>query len=498
MALNKTLESKLKNLPTTPGVYFHKNKAGQIIYVGKALNLKNRVRQYFRSNSKFDPKTKALIADIEDTDWMQTESEIDALFLEAEMIKRYMPKYNILLRDDKSLVYIRININSDYPTVTLTRHPLDDKARYFGPYLSSLSVKRALKSLRPIFPYAINNNKALKRVNISYHLGLDPGLEEGKTSLSDYRHNLRQLIRILEGKRNSLVKDIEAEMKHFAQLEDYQKAAKARNKLIALKGLSQKIMFSDYDFIDLSKDHALDEIVRLFNLKKAPARIEGYDISHMSGKEVVASMVVFKNAVSDKTSYRRFKIKIDRNNDFYNMNEVISRRFALRNIKSWGLPDLVLIDGGKGQLGAALKARNAQKVKVPFIGLAKKEELVIIDKLGSNITLNLDYLKKLNGYKTETPEFFSVKLPTNSNILKLLQRIRDESHRFAISYHSLLKTKKMTLSAIDAIPGIGPKTKKALLSKYASIQEVQAESISGLSKVIPADKARKIKSYFIE
>ncbi|HEV7455061.1 MAG TPA: GIY-YIG nuclease family protein, partial [Candidatus Saccharimonadales bacterium] len=197
--MNELLANKLKDLPTNPGVYFHKDASGQIIYVGKAARLSNRVRQYFQKSRLRDPKTDALVNDIFDTDWMVVESEIEALFLEAEMIRRYMPRYNILLRDDKAMSYIRIDYDSDFPTVSTTRRPLDDGARYFGPYNSTTGIREALKALRRVFPFATRRIAGQKRATLHYHLGLDPGLEEGRTSLEDYRANLRKLIAVIEG-----------------------------------------------------------------------------------------------------------------------------------------------------------------------------------------------------------------------------------------------------------------------------------------------------------
>src|SRR5882757_5007324 len=204
--MTNRLEAKLKNLPKEPGVYFHKDKDGEIIYVGKAASLRNRVRQYFQRSRVRDPKTDALVAEINDTDWMIVESELEALFLEAEMVRRYMPRYNILLRDDKAMSYIRIDYDSDFPTVTTTRRPLDDGARYFGPYFSTTSIRTALKGLRLVFPFAVKRMPGQKRATLHYHLGLDPGLEEGKTSLEVYRANLRKLIAYIEGKRSSIIK----------------------------------------------------------------------------------------------------------------------------------------------------------------------------------------------------------------------------------------------------------------------------------------------------
>src|ERR1700735_1635267 len=199
------LEQKLADLPTSPGVYFHKDAAGEIIYVGKAAVLRNRVRQYFQKSRARDPKTDALVSEIHDTDWMVVESEMEALFLEAEMTRRYMPRYNILLRDDKALSYIRIDYDSDYPTVSTTRRPLDDGARYFGPYFSTVAVRQALRLLRKIFPFATRRISGQKRASLHYHLGLDPGLEEGKTSLEAYRANLRRLMAVIQGRRKTII-----------------------------------------------------------------------------------------------------------------------------------------------------------------------------------------------------------------------------------------------------------------------------------------------------
>ena len=501
-------QEKLQELPKEPGVYFHKSASGEIIYVGKAARLNNRVRQYFQKSRARDPKTEALVAEIADTDWMVVESELEALFLEAEMIRRYMPRYNILLRDDKSMVYIRINYDSDYPTVTTTRRPLDDGAHYYGPYLSALSVRQALKLLRRIFPFATKQSLGQKRATLHYHLGLDPGLEEGKTSLEDYRANLRRLIAVIEGKRKSIERELEKEMKRLSRAKEFEQAALIRNQLLSLQRLNKQVIFSDKEFLDISKDHALNELVDLLGLRASPKRIEGYDISHMSGTDVVASMVVFTNGVSNKGEYRKFKTKKDHNNDFYNMHETITRRLSERNRKAWGLPSLVLIDGGKGQLDAAIRARDEQATfqgqallqglslkKIPFIGLAKREEQIVIQKGKSNVGLDLAVLQKLGGFATETEDFVLLNVPHSTNLTKLLQRIRDESHRFAVSYHSVLKTKRQTSSLLDDIPTIGPATRKKLLKTFGSMRGVTQAHNAELEKVVGIKKAAILTQY---
>lgn len=494
--MNKKLEAKLAELPKDPGVYFHKNGSGQIIYVGKAANLRNRVRQYFQKSRSRDPKTEALVAEIADVDWQVVDSEVEALFLEGELIRRYMPRYNILLRDDKALSYIRIDYDSDHPTVSTTRRPLDDGARYFGPYFSTTGVRQSLKLLRRIFPYATRRIGGQKRATLHYHLGLDPGLEEAKTSLEDYRANLRKLMAVIQGKRKSIERELERDMKRASKVEDFETAAKLRNQLFALQNLNRQVIFSDKEFLDISKDHALNELVNMLSIDKFPRRIEGYDISHQQGSDVVASMVVFTNGVSDKAEYRKFKTKSNRNDDFFNMNETLKRRLSERNIKAWGKPDLVLIDGGKGQLDAAIQARDERGCqKIPFIGLAKREEQVVVDKQRSGVILNMSSIQQMGGFLTETEGFVLINMPHNTNVVKLLQRIRDESHRFAVSYHSTLKRNRQTASLLDEIPGIGPATRKKLLREFGSVRGISQADEADLGRVVGVVKARSVSRY---
>jgi excinuclease ABC subunit C len=492
----QAVQDKLAQLPKQPGVYFHKDAKGEIIYVGKAAILNNRVRQYFQKSRGRDPKTEALVREIADVEWMVVDSEIEALFLEGELIRRYMPRYNILLRDDKAMSYIRISYNDNYPTVSTTRRPLDDGAKYYGPYNSTATIRQALKLLRRVFPYATRQIPGQKRASLQYHLGLDPGLEEGRTSLEEYRMNLRKLMAIIEGRRKTIERDLERDMQRAAKSSDFESAAKLRNQLFALRGLNQQVIFSDKEFMDISKDHALNELVNVLSLDKYPLRIEGYDISHMQGTDVVASMVVFTNGVSNKSEYRKFKTKINHNNDFYNMNETLKRRLSEKNRKAWGLPSLVLIDGGKGQLDAAIAARDEQGChSLPFIGLAKREEQIVIMKDHSNVTLNETAMRELGGFATETEDFILINLPHSTNVVKLLQRIRDESHRFAVSYHSVLKQKRQISSILEEIPGIGPVTRRTLLKAFGSVRGISSASETEVAGVIGASKAVVVKRY---
>lgn len=517
--MNAQLEAKLKTLPRSPGVYFHKSKDGEIIYVGKAALLKNRVRQYFQSTRDMDVKTRALVEEIHDTDWVETDSELDALFLESEMVKRYMPRYNILLRDDKSQLFVRIDMKSEWPTVSFTRNPADDSAEYFGPYYNGFAIKKALRYLRRVFPYYTKAPKDSARPDLDTHIGLSP---RPGTSSEEYKNTLKQLIRYFEGGRKAIIRDIEKEMQLAAKLHDFENAARARNKLNDLKALQQRIMFGDKEFLDISKDKALADLVALFGLPKTPARIEGYDISHMGGTNVVASMVVFTNGVSDRSSYRKFKTRIERNDDYANMHEVLSRRLSEKNLKAWGKPDLLLIDGGKGQLDAVLQALEEKNLKIPTISIAKREEEVIVHPVRSNVGTQLlqaylagdatddglmvtrsgEYLvvnlhagqsnasghsKNFRGTTTQQAQY--------SHVTKLFQRIRDESHRFAVSYHTVLKRAKQTESSLEEIPGVGPATRRKLIKTFGSLRAVKLASQSELEAAVGVAIAARLRQY---
>ena len=493
--MTDVIKQKLSNLPKNPGVYFHKNKSGEIIYVGKAAKLNNRVRQYFQASRYRDPKTELLISEITDIDWTEVDSEADALFLEAEMVKRYMPKYNILLRDDKSNSYIRIDKKSLTPTVTIVRQPIDDKALYFGPFLQAVHLKKALKHLRKIFPFSTHLTMP-SRACLQYHLGLCPGPETLDYNRTKYLKDLNNLILYIKGKKSQVLKILETEMIVASKAQDYETAAIARNRLRTLKALQAQVIFGDNESIDLSKDHALEDLTKLLNLSQPLRKIYGFDISHLQGSDTVASRVVFSNGTADKKNYRKFKMRLKGNDDFLHMHEVLTRSLrADIKIKN-RQPNLVLIDGGKGQLSAAIKALAEQNVQIPIIGIAKKQEQIVIHKKLSHVKLNDKYLTKLKGIKAEeSAEFVNIELPLTSHIIKFLQRVRDESHRFAVSYHSHLKAKRQTSSVLDDIPGVGSQTKKKLLIKFGSLSAVRQANLSQLSAIVGAKKAKIILSY---
>lgn len=416
--MNEKLKEKLKTLPSAPGVYFHKNEAGEIIYVGKAAVLKNRVRQYFQKSEK-DPKTEALVSEIFMTDWIVVDTEMDALFLESEMIKRYMPKWNILLRDDKTVSYVRIDMKSSVPYVTLTRNPEGDEAEYIGPFYAKRTVSDALRILRKVFPYYIKPYDGKKTLDTD--LGLTPGIEIGKSTPKEYKKNLRKLIKYLNGKRHELLEELERQMKEASARGDFEEAAELRNQLFGLRDLKKKIVFSDKEFMDISSDQALKQLKELLGLENPPKRIEGYDISHQSGENAVGSMVVFINGASDRAEYRKFKLRKQQNNDTESLVEVLTRR--LKHTE-WEYPDLIILDGGINQVNAVLPLCREKGIRV--IGRNKSGD----HNRNAKVVIVI-------------PDEGEIEVNSESHVAKLIARIDEESHRFAISYHRLLKRKNM-------------------------------------------------------
>jgi len=511
--VNAKLEAKLKELPRAPGVYFHKAENGEVLYVGKAAILRNRVRQYFQNSRNRDVKTYALTQEIYDTDWIEVDSEIDALFLESEMIKRYMPRYNVLLRDDKSQVFVRIDMKSLWPYVSYTRTPADDGAEYIGPFYNAFALKKALRYLRRVFPYFLKPPQA-RDSRLESQIGLNPRLKDGPEA---YKANLRKLMSYIKGNRVKIVRDLEQEMQRAAKAHDFETAAQIRNRLHAMRELQQRVMFGDSESLDISKDKALQDLATILGLSEPPRRIEGYDISHHGGREVVASMVVFSNGVSDRAEYRKFKMTTQKNDDTKNMYETLCRRFSPKNIAAWGKPDLVLIDGGKPQLSAAIEALSYRNVTLPIIAIAKKNEEIVVSREGSAISadhierfrlsapdgvavyddgaytmINLhvgqrnlgSHTKNLRGEHTPSPF---------ADVTKLFQRIRDEAHRFAVGYHTSLARKSQTKSKLDEIPGIGAITRRKLLKSFGSVQGVSRATEAEVAVVVGPKLAQVIK-----
>jgi len=409
-------------------------------------------------------------------------------------------------------MYVRIDLKSQWPHVSFTRNPADDGAEYYGPFYNGFALKKALRYLRKTFPYYTKAPKPGERPSLDAHIGLEP---LGLTS-EEYKAELRKLISYIKGNRVQLVRELERDMKTAAGLHDFEKAALLRNRLQNLQELRRRIMFGDKEFLDISKDRALAQLRDLLGLSEVPARIEGFDISHISGTSVVASQVVFINGVSSRSDYRKYKLSKQQNDDYASMYEVVYRRLSPKNISSWGKPDLLLIDGGKGQLDAAIKAAQAREVQLPIVSIAKREEELIVHHAHSGIeTSTLETYRvtpTANIYVERSGEYYIANLHPDqinasshsrnlrgntissySDLTKLFQRIRDESHRFAISYHMTLKRQKQTASALEEIPGIGPATRKKIIRHFGSLRAAMAASEAEVAAVIGSSKASAFK-----
>jgi len=492
MELNDKLKEKLKTLPQDPGVYFHKDAKGKIIYIGKAANLKNRVSSYFQMRKDRDPKTVVLVQNIAMTDWITVESEVEALFLESEFIKRYMPKFNIDLRDDKNWLYVKIGAE-EFPVISFVRRPLDDGASYYGPFSDGYSVRQALKILRKAFPY-VTHSSLPARGCLQFHLGLCPGPEEQAITSAEYAKTIRQLKFYLSGQHTKLVYSLEKDMNRAAKKKEYEVAGAYRDKLRLMQSFKKQMIFGKKEAFDLRNDQALVGLADQLQLKGLPRRIEAYDISHMQGSDNVASMVVFTDGVPNKDEYRRFKMRLKGNDDFGHMREVMRRRFSGSNLTKWPKPDILLIDGGKGQLGAALGVLDELKINIPAIGLAKREE-EIIRRRTNDIQMDIRGHYEDEAWVTANADFEVILLPQSSHVLQLLQRVRDEAHRFAVTYHSLLRGKRATKSILDDAPGIGPATYKKLIKAFGSGRGVRQATLDELIAVLGATKAKALRSY---
>jgi len=410
------LKDKVKNLPVTSGVYLFKDSSGKIIYVGKAVSLRRRVESYFRKTTQ-SLKTDLLVAYIHDVDIIPTHSEAEALLLEASLIKEHQPKYNIELKDDKTYPYIQMT-KEEFPLVCVVRLNARKnkliKADYYGPYVNPTLIREALGIIRKIFHFRSCQPFAQK-LCLDYHIGLCDGPCVGNISKEEYARNIRHVRFILEGKKNDLYKDLQKDMEALAYQKDFEAAAKIRDQIRAIGAL-----YSGTKDINYFKE--AEQLQRAFGLEHAPGRMECFDISNIMGQQAVGSMVSFFNGKPDKSNYRRFKIKtVQGIDDFRMIAEVVSRRYTRLKKEGLAYPDLIIIDGGKGQLAAAYGALQAVGVKIPIIALAKREEEVFLPAKRNPILLSKDSLG-----------------------LQLLQRIRDEAHRFGLKYHRLLRSKAMT------------------------------------------------------
>ena len=617
MIQEESLKQKLHTLPHKPGVYLMKNEAGRVIYVGKAIDLSNRVRSYFHASAGQTPKIRHLVANIHDVEFIVTESELEALILEANLIKKHRPKYNVRLKDDKRYPYIRIRWAEDYPRIDITRQMRQDGSRYFGPFTASWAVTQTLDLLRRLFPYRTCDRAITgqdKRPCLYYHIKRCPGPCIGAVTREEYRATIDRICLFLEGKSENIVKELKSRMEAAAERLEFEEAAKYRDQLQAIERVvehqkivsnklkdqdviafaradgeacvqvffirygkligreyfvlegtadedAQNIMSSfltqfytkaayippeillpgeidealiiqswlkskrgrkvsllvprrgqNKDLVKMATENAvetlkhlkaqwlveesrgveaLQQIQEALQLPNPPTRIECYDISNLQGTAATGSMVVFVKGVPRKSEYRRFKIRtVDGADDYAMLREVLQRRLKRlsqdtteskarkknKEPSAWTLrPDLMIIDGGRGQLNAVLETMKQYQVEdIPVVGLAKAREELFVSGRSAPIVL-----------------------PENSQGLFLVQRIRDEAHRFAVEYHRRLRSKSTVTSLLEEIPGIGPRRRQALMKRFGSIETIAEASVEELVRVpgMTRQAAEKLKEY---
>jgi len=524
MPITDHIRNKLSTVPHRPGVYLHKDRFGTVIYIGKARDLRKRVSQYFHPSRRmgWDLKFNALVDAIHDFDWHTVKNEAESLLLESRLVKEFQPRFNIDLKDDKRFLLLKVNLNDPIPRFTLTRLRKDDGCLYFGPFAHSGSVRRALTLMRRKFK--LRGCRPLQPDESDYRHCLYGNLQHctapciGNVSREQYLEQVRAGIGFLEGQTEELREELEGEMRKAAANLEFEKAAQLRDALQDLKRTTLKTeKFERIPYtlpVAVHPESDLRELGRLLGLAEPPARIEGFDISNISGTFIVSSMVSFWHGRPDRANYRRFRMKeVTSQDDFASMAETIRRRYSrlqreLRGEAGDGLdpgasdaprpgetqddspddapvpagnvvaespdrpwlpqraagprlPDLILIDGGKGQLNAAcVELARLGLQRIPILGLAKEFEEIHLPGEREPLRPGLD-----------------------SPAVKLLQRVRDEAHRFANTYNAQLRLKKISESILDEFPGIGDARKKALLRRFGSIQRLRLAPIHEIEQV---------------
>ncbi len=407
------IKKEIKNLPDSPGVYIMKNSTKKVLYVGKALSLKKRVSSYFQKR-RYASRIGRLVSQIAYIDYIPANSEGEALIYEAGLIKRYRPKFNIDLKDDKSYPYLKLTVNERYPRISITRRLLNDGAKYYGPYTNVKLLKQALFFIKKMFCLRACN-KLGKRLCINYHIHECLGPCAGKVKHAKYMQVVNELRLFLEGKRQRLIDKLSQSMEKASRQLNFEEAIELRNKIMILSTVVTKRSVP-------SPMDQVDELKFLLGLRRRPKRIEAFDISNIHGKEAVGSMVSFYEGMPDKKRYRKFRIKtVESIDDYKMMREVVRRRYKRLLEEKASLPDLIIIDGGRGHLTSAQRELKALGIeRIPAIGIAKEFEHIYSPKRRLPIIL-----------------------PKDSSVLQLIRRIRDEAHRFARNYHLLLRKKGM-------------------------------------------------------
>lgn len=447
--MSEQLTAKVKDLPREPGAYMFRDSKGRVIYVGKAKSLKERVSTYFQSSISLEPKTKVMVTKVADLDFIKTATELEALILEAELIKKHKPKYNIIHKDDKSHLYIVIrsellNVQGEQKrlpkVMTARKTDLRKDDIKFGPFTNSRTTKQILRTLRKIFPFRdcspskFFRYQRRKKPCLYGHLGLCMAPCLADTDLEKTQKEINRLKQFLQGKSSRVIKDYEKLMRTASSNKDYEQAASYRDILKKFEYIRTSFRAADKyienpNLLDDLAQKAIDQLAdEIPVLSEPPLKIECFDISDISGKEAVGSMVVSRQGQLEKSEYKKFKIRTkDEPDDVHMMKEVLRRRFKRgtdegEKNKDWGLPDLIVLDGGKGHVSMGLEELKKYKVDIPLIGLAKRDETIVYKSSG---------------------KFEQLDLPDSSEGLRLLLRLRDEAHRFAQSYHHHLRLKKI-------------------------------------------------------
>ena len=462
--MTPSLKEKLKAVPDRPGVYLFKDEKGTVLYVGKASSLRKRVFSYFQAGRPIPQKRAHLIRQTVDLEWVIAGSEAEALLYEAGLIKEEQPKYNVSLRDDKSYPFLKVTVDEEFPRLFIGRGPHELGIKEIGPFTNATLLKQAFNAIRRVIPFRTCRTLP-KRACLDYHLNLCSAPCEGKIGREAYQESLSKVFRLMEGKKEQVLEELGAKMQEAASQRRYEEAAKLRDQIAGLLQLAVR----PRRFIP---SEALADLQAVLRLPRLPRRIEAFDISNIFGREAVGSMVTFLDGRPFKDGYKRFKIKsVPGIDDYAMMQEVVRRRYEEKGAGSLGgqkvpgrtaveLPDLVVIDGGKGHLNAALQVLKELKLDLPMIGIAKEfEELFLPDRKEPVI------------------------LPPQSKSLQIVQYVRDEAHRFAIGYHRLLRGKKALLSALDEIPGVGPRRKQDLLVRFGSVEAIRHASVEETRQV---------------
>ena len=468
MSTDPTLKEKVRQLPDTPGVYLMKDRLGRIIYVGKAKALKKRVSTYFTPSRRnlHSPKIRALVEMITDFEIIAVKSEPEALLLEGRLIKQWRPRYNTDFVDDKRFLIVRVDLTEALPRFRLTRIRRDSHSRYFGPFPHSGLLRKTLAQMRRQFGVLLSDSNPQLLPDGRWRLYDDVRQEiyghPNEITPAEYRERVDEACKFIDGKSRQWLATLREEMLAAAEKQAFEKAAELRDIVFALEKTLEKTRRFERDHPTIRTEaDALTSLQTALSLRGLPEHMECFDISHISGTFVVASMVHFTNGRPDKAQYRRFKIKsFIGNDDFRAMEEVVGRHYRRLRDSGKRMPDLIVIDGGQGQISASLKAFYAIDVAPPpMIGLAKKHETIIFTDDRAPLNLSL----------------------TDPG-LQVLQRIRDEAHRFANTFNADLRSKKIRESLLDDIPGLGPTRRAALLDHFGSLDRIRAASATAIAE----------------